>query len=115
MSDERTTYNAGAVAPATRAAFKNRPCALPFNHVDYAPPTPGEVDALIKLVGWSQTDTAKLVGVTYNPLKGSSTVRKWRAPVASKDHRDMPYSAWRLLLVYAGVVSVDEGLAAIDK
>lgn len=115
MSEDRTTYDAGAVAPATLTAFKRRPCVLPFSHPDYRPPSPDEVDALIKLMGWSQNDTAKLVGVTYNPKKGSSTIRKWRSATTSSDFREIPYSAWRLLLLYAGVVSVAHGLAAIDN
>ncbi len=115
MSEKRATYQAVAAAPATLAAFKGRQCALPFSHPDYVPPTPVEVDALTKLMGWSQNDTAKLVGVTYNPKKGSSTIRKWRAATTSDDYREIPYSAWRLLLLYAGVVSVEEGVAAIGE
>jgi len=115
MSEQRGAYNVGASAPAALVAFKSRRCALLYAHPDYEPPTPDEVDALIKLAGWSQNDTAKLVGVTYNPKKGSSTIRKWRAPKSSTDCRAIPYSAWRLLLLYAGVVSIDDDLMKMHQ
>lgn len=83
-----------------------RPCCKVFDDPAYVPPTPEEVDGLIKLAGWSQSDVAKLVGVGFNPKKGSTTVRKWRSPVVSVEHRDIPYSAWRLLLLYAGIVEL---------
>jgi len=106
-------YDVGGSLPISLEAFRNRPCALPFSHAAYMPPTPEEVDRLIDLAGWSQNVTAKLVGVAYNPKKGSSTVRKWKAAVEKDDSREIPYSAWRLMLIYAGVVSIDDGLAAV--
>jgi hypothetical protein len=108
-------YDVGGSLPASLEAFSNRPCALPFSHPAYVPPTPQEVDRLIKLVGWSQNTVAMLVGVHYNPKKGSSTIRKWRASVDKDDYREIPYSAWRLMLVYASVVSVIDGLDATNK
>jgi hypothetical protein len=105
-------YDVGGSLPISLEAFRNRPCALPFSHAAYMPPTPEEVDRLIDLAGWSQNVTAKLVGVAYNPKKGSSTVRKWKAAVEKDDSREIPYSAWRLMLIYAGVVSVSDGLDA---
>jgi hypothetical protein len=105
-------YDTGGSLPSSLDGFKNRPCALPFGNPAYAPPTPQEVDRLIKLAGWSQTGVARLVGVTFNLKKGSSTIRKWRANVEKDDARQIPYSAWRLMLLYAGVVSVEEGLAS---
>lgn len=113
--ETRAFYDTGDAVPQSLDAFKNRPCALPFTSDGYVPPSPLEVDQLIKLAGWSQVDAASLVGVSFNPKKGSSTIRKWRAKSDSDDARAIPYSAWRLLLLYAGVVSVDAGLAAIDR
>ncbi len=114
MSQSRPTYARGT--PATIDAFKSRRCTLPYSAPDYREPTPTEVDALIKLVGWSQNDAAMLIGVTYNPKKGSSTIRKWRTKdQSSKDYRQIPYSAWRLMLLYAGVVTVEDGLIAVDR
>lgn len=106
-------YDVGGSLPKSFDAFRNRPCALPFSLAAYMPPTPEEVARLIELAGWSQSVTAKLVGVNYNPKKGSSTVRKWRASVEKDDYREIPYSAWRLMLLYAGVVSIDDGLAVL--
>jgi hypothetical protein len=108
-------YDVGGSLPASLKAFSNRPCALPFNHPAYMPPSPQEVDSLIKLAGWSQSKAAALIGVSFNPKKGSSTIRKWRAKPDSDDARAIPYSAWRLMLLYARVVSIDEDLAAIDR
>ena len=115
MSQSQPPYDTGGAVPASLDAFKGRPCVLPFSDPNYIPPTPGEIDQLIKLCEWSQNDTAKLVGITYNPKKGSSTIRKWRAKTTSDDYRAIPYSAWRLLLLYAGVVSVEAGLKAVDR
>lgn len=108
-------YDVGGALPVSLKAFSNRPCARPFNHPAYLPPSPEEVDQLIKLAGWSQISAAALVGVSYNQKKGSSTIRKWRAKPPSDDARAIPYSAWRLMLLYARVVSIDDGLAAICK
>ncbi|MEE8058586.1 MAG: hypothetical protein V3T17_12225 [Pseudomonadales bacterium] len=105
MSQNSPAYNAGGATPATFAALKNKACALPYSSDKYEPPTPDEIDALIKLAGWSQNDAAKIVGVTYNPKKGSSTIRKWRAK-NPKEYREIPYAAWRLMLLHAGVVNV---------
>ena len=94
------------------------PCLLPYYADGYEPPTPDMVDALIRLAGWSQTETAKIVGVSFNPKKGSTTIRKWRSPVDSKEHRSIPYSAWRLMLLSAGLVSIgqlDDELIAQHK
>lgn len=83
----------------------NRRCALPYADPDYQRPTVDEIRDLIRITGWSQSDVARLVGVNFNPKKGSTTVRKWKAPDSSPDHRTIPYSAWRLMLIEAGVVS----------
>ncbi|TMP46608.1 DNA repair protein, partial [Pseudoalteromonas sp. S1650] len=53
---------------------------------------------------WSQTDVAKIVGVSWNH-KGSTVVRKWETATDKPEHRKISYSAWRGLLCRAGVVS----------
>jgi len=108
MTQEHPTYGANRGAPETLQAFRNRACSLPASHPDYCPPTPAELDALIKIMGWSQNDVARITGVNYDPKKGSPTVRRWKAPVDKKDHRDIPYAAWRLLLLHSGAVSIDD-------
>ncbi|WP_053979744.1 hypothetical protein [Marinagarivorans algicola] len=91
-------------ALTTLEALASRPCALAFTHEHYQPPTQDEVRALIALMGWSQNDVAKMVGVNYNPKKGSATVRRWKAKEGDTHARAIPYAAWRLMLIYAGVV-----------
>lgn len=107
MTDTHAGYGSNAL-PQTLQAFKNRPCAMPFTNDSYVPPEPEEVAQLIHLAGWSQNTAAKIVGVKWSTDKGSSTIRKWKSDKAKKDHREIPYSAWRLMLLYAGVVVVDE-------
>jgi hypothetical protein len=114
MSEERAIYRVGNVKPQTLDAFKNRPCALPFDHPDYRPPEPYEVAALTELVGWSQVRVANLVGVKSDPKKGSTTVRKWKTE-RGDERRQIPYAAWRLMLLYAGIVTVSDGYRYIDR
>lgn len=102
MSEENVKYIIDN-APSLES-FKGLDCVQLYSDPLYKPPTPAQIDDLIKAAGWSQSDTAKLVGVSYSAGKGSGTIRKWRAPVESKEHRSIPYAAWRLLLINAGVV-----------
>lgn len=116
MSEDRAEYKpaSGYTTPQTLQAFRNRPCSLPFWDPAYKPPEPEEVDALIKAAGWSQRIAAMIVGVDFSE-KGSTTIRKWRTPRAKSEHRQIPYSAWRLFLEYAGVVTVEDGLRTLDR
>ena len=92
-------YDSGRGLPLTLMAFKNRACSRRFDD-GFIQPTPAEVRQLIKLCGWTQTTTAKLTGVAFSK-KASSTVRRWQVEHGD-EMRAIPYSAWRLLLVYAG-------------
>lgn len=105
MNDQKIEYQVNS-APLTLAAFRNRASALPFDSGNYEPPTPEDVRTLRRLVGWSQADAAKIVGVNFNQGKGSTTIRKWETAKSSSEHRTIPYSAWRLMLLHAGVVSL---------
>ena len=104
MSETQASYGNNTL-PQTLEAFKNRHCARLYTDNEYQAPEPEEVNQLIKLAGWSQNDAAKLVGVNWDTKKGSSTIRKWKSDKAKKDYREIPYSAWRLMLIYAGVVT----------
>lgn len=106
MSENRATYRVDKSALSKIDEFKNLDCARLFSDPDYVPPTVDELSALIALAGWSQSKVAQITGVTYNPKKGSTTVRKWKTPADKPEHRDIPYSAWRLLLINAGVVAI---------
>lgn len=102
MSEQVKAYQVSR-SPTSLSAFKAKSCTKLFIDPEYAPPTPDDIRALRDLLGWSQNDIAKMVGVTFNPTKGSTTVRKWCSPAGSPEHREMPYAAWRLLLIYAGI------------
>lgn len=111
MSEIKAIYEIeGENLPATLDAFRGRRCTLPYRDQNYQRPTPEEVGRLISLAGWSQTDVAKIVGVSYNMSKGSSTIRKWKAAVDKDDSRPIPYAAWRLMLIEVGVVEPESGL-----
>lgn len=103
MTEKTQLYNEDT--PLTSlSAFRGLPSSLKYDTGEYVPPTPAQIKSLRHLMGWSQTDVAKIVGVKYN-AKGASAVRKWETAVGSKEHNQISYSAWRGLLIKAGVVS----------
>jgi len=108
----KSPANASTHLPTDLQSFRRRCCALPYTDPDYHPPTPEEVTQLIKLAGWTQAQVAALVGVTGHPQKGSTTIRKWCAPTTKKDHRQIPYAAWRLMLLNAGVIKLASARSA---
>ncbi len=115
MNEIKPLYQTGGSPPITLDAFKNRACTRLFVE-GYKQPEPEEVKALIKLCGWSQTKVAKIVGVVYDIKKGSSTIRKWQtAKEKGKSSAAIPYSAWRLLLIYAGVVDSNDDILKINN
>lgn len=81
--------------------LKGKPCTLDVSHPNFEQPTPSEIKALRAHLGMSQTDLAKFVGVNHN-YKGSSAVRKWETSTDHKEHRKIPKSAWKLMLIKAG-------------
>ncbi len=82
-----------------------KPCLFKCTDAQYAPPTPTDLKELRELYKLTQIDVAKITGVSWN-AKGSSTVAKWETDQGKADHRQIPYSAWRLLLVTLWVVQV---------
>lgn len=74
-----------------------------FSDPLYRAPTSNEVIKVANYLGLSQRKLANLVGVHSND-KGSSTIRKWKAPEDKTEHRPIPYAAWRLMLIEAGLV-----------
>ncbi len=74
-------------------------------HTDelYKQPPPHVLRAVREKYKLTQVDVAKITGVSFNK-KGSSTVAKWETDPSKPDHRQIPYSAWRLLLITLEVV-----------
>lgn len=101
MSNNNAKYLVDS-APITKEAFLNRDCTRHAFDPLYTPPTTVEINALLNFAGWSQAEVAKLTDVSFSH-KGSTAVRNWR-----KGERNMTYSTWRLLLVYAGIVEEEE-------
>lgn len=101
MSEEKKVYRAG---PGDIVPLLEQSGALCEFGDNYRQPTPEQIKALRTYLGLSQIAFAKLVGVTYKEGKGSQTIRKWETPEGQTEHRKIPYSAWRLLLIAAGLI-----------
>lgn len=104
MSEDRTDFN-GQDLPVSLEDFKNKACGLGIEHSDFVAPTPEEIKVLRKLLGFSQVDLAKFVGVSYNIKKGSATVRRWET-VEGGHKRKISLFAWQLMLIKAGLVYI---------
>ncbi|MGI1672021.1 MAG: hypothetical protein K6L74_17085 [Neptuniibacter sp.] len=91
-------------------AFASLPCAQAKDSPEYQAPTPQEVKAIRNYLGLSQSACARFTGVPFNPEKGSPTVRKWEASVDNRNHKPIPYAAWRLLLAAAKVIDIEDEL-----
>ena len=106
MTERVAKYNVNGDID-TIQKMKRLPCVLPCAHPDYVPPTPEEVNLLIKLAGWSQREVALITGVAQTN-KGSTTVRRWKAPNTDKEFRQIPNGTWQYLLCYVGLSSVED-------
>lgn len=84
MTEDRAIYH----VPGQEV---RREARLPFSDPAYTPPKPDEVRALLRKAGWTGSQAAAVVGVD------GRTIRKWTG-----GEREIPYSAWRLLLIEAG-------------
>lgn len=114
MSEARAIYTVNPKNFLTMNELRERPCSLPFSNSNYAAPTPKEVQSLFHIAGWTQTEAADKLGV-YSDSSGSVTIRRWKSvdanyrfPDRKKKLNVIPYAAWRLGLILAGVVSSDE-------
>lgn len=96
-----------SISPKEIASFVKRKCCLLKDEPEYSPPSSRDVRDLINLNSWSYADVAKLVGVAFNKKGSSPTVQRWCIEESSRDHRKIPYSAWRLLLAYSQIVAVN--------
>ena len=77
-------------------------CLEKFGSPRYQPPDYNQVKILKSKSGLSGAELAKLVGVEPR------TFRKWIAPTEAKNSTNIPYSAWRLLLIELGIVKSEE-------
>ncbi len=80
------------------------PAILAPANAGFRQPTPEELRQVIKRCyrpdggTFSGSDVADLTGTT------SRTVRRWTSFGDDDTHKDIPYAAWRLLLIAAGLV-----------
>ena len=86
MSEEHGTYKVEGRTEVRREA------RLPFGDPRYAAPTSAEFREVTRLLGLTGSEAGRLLGVD------GRTIRKWIG-----GERDVPYSAWRLLLLEAGL------------
>jgi len=77
--------------------IKSSASLLEFADNRYTPPSPDEIKQVIDYVGLSSLQLGKELGI-----KDGRTVRRWKSGDAK-----MPYAAWRLLLVKAGLVQIE--------
>jgi hypothetical protein len=71
---------------------------LPFHDPAFTAPSHNDVRAVTQRYSLTGSALARVTGVTPR------TVRKWLAPPEVENHAPMPYAAWRLLLIEAGIV-----------
>jgi hypothetical protein len=92
MTDKRGTYNAdgGGITPAA---------LLPYTDDRYQAPTPADVRALKSLSGLTGRELCLLAGV-----EDPRTWRRWSQESSEAGARQIPYSAWRLLLLEMNLV-----------
>lgn len=113
MTERTAVYDTGSGITGLND-IKRLACALPVCHENYIAPKPHEVDALIRVMGWSQRQVALITGVNHSS-KGSPTVRRWKTSEENKEYRQIPNSAWQLLLVCAGILTVSDINSALIK
>jgi DNA-binding transcriptional regulator YiaG len=86
MSEPKVEYR----GPATTAIRQGS--LLLFTNPGYQQPSPNELRAVLNAGGLTGATAAALVGVS------GRTLRKW-----TSGDRDIPYSAWRLLIISLGL------------
>ena len=97
MSEDRATYEVPG-----RTEIRHG-CRLPFANPGYLKPTTDEIRAVLRMGNLTGSAAGRLLGVN------GRTVRKWTG-----GESDMPYSAWRLLLIHNGLALDAEVCKAAD-
>lgn len=71
---------------------------LRFFDPAYTPATADDLRELMRQTGLTGSQAARLVGVN------SRTIRKWATSHGLPNSGDIPYAAWRLLLLETGLI-----------
>jgi hypothetical protein len=96
MSEERPIYRVSS-------RTKLRPeTLLRFTDPDYQAPDHEDLRTLKDLSGKTGGELAAMAG-----LQDARTFRKWTAPPAANQRAQIPYAAWRLLLIELGMIKSD--------
>lgn len=77
-------------------------CTVPISNLVYQPPKPEEIREALRRADLTGAVAGRLLGVD------GRTIRKWTG-----GERDIPYSAWRLLLIETGLAKAGDGLDAV--
>jgi len=88
MTEERANYRVEGRPEGIRPET-----LLCYGDANYAEPTTDDIRAALTIKGLSGSEAGELLGVN------GRTIRKWTG-----GEQAMPYSAWRLLLLYSGLV-----------
>ena len=105
-TEDRGVYNVKRDGLLSKTALKRRESMLRYSNPRYRDPTPDDVESLLHICGWSQSEVAERLGITSTPGQGSSTVRKWKTPTSEPNYRQIPYAAWRLWLLESELVKL---------
>ena len=76
---------------------------LRFTDPAYEAPTHEDLRALKELSGKTGGELSAIAG-----LQDSRTFRKWTAPPEANQRSQIPYAAWRLILIELGMVVVEQ-------
>ena len=104
MSEDPVYFGTDRHAIFSRRQLLASPASRRFDDPDYRPPTPEEVRSLLHLARWSPRDAARRLGADADLDAGARRVRSWCARRDDDEYRPIPYAAWRLGLIEAGLV-----------
>ncbi len=105
MTEQRAIYKTGNDDDLKELLASN--CCKRFDTGIWEPPTHAQWSVILKHLGWSQRDYAAKLGLDWNEKDGCKSFRRWKADpekVSANGYAKTPYTAWRLLLVEAGLV-----------
>jgi len=102
MSESRAVYNVGNTDLTTKSAFRRLDCVKPYGHPKYRAPTHFEIAALMSYSGLVPEHLAQALGMVWDSKNGNATFRRWKTD--GKSQLPIPYTPWRLLLIYSGIV-----------